>query len=138
MSFSDRVSGSAVYLPAHCLWLTSKGVWRCGGVHWIGPQVAMPPKQSSFAHRWLRHPNRAASPTGGYATQTEWLRPQVATPPTQSGFAHRGLRHPNGVASPAGGYAAEGWWRGDSTLNKGILSPKPSTPPTVESGLSTE
>src|ERR1700724_1277981 len=58
-----------------------------------------------FAHRWLRHPNRVASPTGGYATQTEWLRPQAATPPKQSGFAHRQLRHPNRVASPTGGYA---------------------------------
>src|SRR6202023_1067590 len=33
-----------------------------------------------LALRWLCHPNRVASPTGGYATQTERLHLQVATP----------------------------------------------------------
>src|SRR6202023_665722 len=124
---------------------------------WLRPQVATPPKKSDFAHRWLRHPKRVASPTGGYATQKEWLRPQVAMPSKQSGFAHRCLRHPKRVASPTGGYATEmeltqHWiktphhtnralhhrWRADSTLNKDTPSPEPSSPPTVESGLNTE
>ena len=102
-SFSERVSASGVYLPTHCLCLPSKGVWGCSG-------VATPPKRSGFAHRWLRHPNGVASPTGGYAIQTEWLHPQVATPPKRSGFAYRWLCRPNGVASPRGGYATQTEW----------------------------